>query len=58
MKDMKKKIFWVLLALGVLISVIVIIAMWDLMSVKGLVVLGAVLTPFPYIAYYLLTTTR
>ena len=58
MKDMKKRIFWGLIALGVLISVIISVAMWDKMSLTGIIVLDAVLTPFPYITYYLSTPTR
>lgn len=58
MKDMKKRIFWELLALGVLISVICDVAMWEMLDSDDVIVLDAVLTPFPYITYYLLTPTR
>lgn len=58
MKDMKKRIFWGLIALGVLISVICDVAMWEILESDDIVVLDAVLIPFPYITYYLLTPTR
>lgn len=58
MKDMKKRIFWVLIALGVLISVICDVAMWEMLDSDDIIVLDAVLTLFPYITYYLLTPTR
>lgn len=58
MKDMKKRIFWGLIALGVLISVIFDVAMWEILESDDIVMLDAVFTLSPYITYYLLTPTR